>query len=57
MKAFDAYVSAAKMIDKLVRFYGWCKDMGIATTSEYPEVQRITDVSLGTLEGFLTMAN
>lgn len=53
VKAFDAYVSAAKMIDELVGFYGWCKDMGVARSSEYPEVQRITDKLLGTLEGFL----
>ncbi|XWS17123.1 hypothetical protein CRYUN_Cryun33cG0041400 [Craigia yunnanensis] len=58
VKGFDAYVSAAKMIDELVEFYGWCKDMGIARSSEYPEVQRITDKLLKTLEGFLKeMAN
>ncbi|KAK4257415.1 hypothetical protein QN277_007008 [Acacia crassicarpa] len=58
VKAFDCYVSAAKMIDELVDFYNWCKDMGIARSSEYPEVQRITDKLLGTLEGFLKgMAN
>ncbi|KAI4335694.1 hypothetical protein L6164_014317 [Bauhinia variegata] len=56
-KAFDAYVGAAKLFDELVGFYGWCKDMGIARSSEYPEVQRITDKLLGTLEGFLKMAN
>lgn len=54
VKAFDCYVSAAKMIDELVDFYNWCKDIGIARSSEYPEVQRITDKLLGTLEGFLT---
>lgn len=53
VKAFESYVSAAKMIDELVGFYGWCKEMGIARSSEYPEVQRITDKLLGTLEGFL----
>lgn len=53
VKGFDAYVSAAKMIDELVAFYNWCKDMGIARSSEYPEVQRITEKLLGTLEGFL----
>ncbi|XVF48065.1 hypothetical protein PTKIN_Ptkin03bG0160800 [Pterospermum kingtungense] len=58
VKGFDSYVSAAKMIDELAGFYGWCKDMGIARSSEYPEVQRITDKLLGTLEGFLReMAN
>jgi hypothetical protein len=53
VKGFDAYVSAAKMIDELVAFYNWCKDTGIARSSEYPEVQRITEKLLGTLEGFL----
>ncbi|KAL5547797.1 hypothetical protein UlMin_003028 [Ulmus minor] len=53
IKAFNVYVAAAKMIDELVGFYNWCKDMGIARSSEYPEVQRITDNLLGTLEGFL----
>ncbi|XP_008242801.1 PREDICTED: putative clathrin assembly protein At2g25430 [Prunus mume] len=53
VKAFDVYVNAAKMIDELVGFYGWCKDTGIARSSEYPEVQRITDKLLSSLEGFL----
>lgn len=58
VKGFDVYVSAAKMIDELVGFYSWCKDMGIARSSEYPEVQRITDKLLATLGGFLKeMAN
>ncbi|CAN4103716.1 unnamed protein product [Withania somnifera] len=53
VKTFDAYVSAAKMIDELVDTYNWCKDIGIARSSEFPEVQIITDKLLGTLEGFL----
>lgn len=53
VKGFDSYVRASKMIDELAGFYGWCKDVGIARSSEYPEVQRITDKLLGTLEGFL----
>lgn len=53
VKAFDAYVSAAKHIDELVGFYSWCKDTGIARTSEFPEVQRVTNKLLETLEGFL----
>ncbi|CAL0307113.1 unnamed protein product [Lupinus luteus] len=57
VKAFDAYVSAAKMFDELAGFYGWCKDLGIARSSEYPEVQKITDKLLGTLEGFLKESN
>lgn len=53
VKAFDAYVSAARHIDELVGFYSWCKDTGIARTSEFPEVQRVTNKLLETLEGFL----
>ncbi|KAL5190031.1 putative clathrin assembly protein [Glycine soja] len=53
VKAFDAYSSAAKQIDELVAFYNWCKDTGVARSSEYPEVQRITNKLLETLEEFV----
>ncbi|MBA0719542.1 hypothetical protein Golax_007208 [Gossypium laxum] len=53
VKAFDAYASAAKQIDELIAFYNWCKDIGVARSSEYPEVQRITDKLLETLEEFV----
>ncbi|KAJ0437938.1 putative ANTH domain, ENTH domain, ANTH domain superfamily protein [Helianthus annuus] len=53
VKAFDAYVSAGKQIDELVGFYNWCKDMGIARSSDYPEVQKITAKLLETLEEFV----
>ncbi|GMG98997.1 hypothetical protein Nepgr_000837 [Nepenthes gracilis] len=53
VKAFDVYASAAKQIDELIAFYNWCKDTGLARSSEYPEVQRITDMLLATLEEFV----
>lgn len=53
LKAFDAYVNAAKMIDELVIFYSWCKDEGVARSSEFPNVQKINDELLGKLEGLL----
>lgn len=53
VKAFDAYASAAKQIDELIAFYSWCKDTGVARSSEYPEVQRITSKLLETLEEFV----
>jgi hypothetical protein len=34
-------------------FYNWCKDMGVARSSEYPEVQRITEKLLETLDEFV----
>ncbi|KAK3432374.1 hypothetical protein EUGRSUZ_E04265 [Eucalyptus grandis] len=48
VKAFDVYASAAKQIDELIAFYNWCKDMRVARSSEYPEVQRITNKLLET---------
>ncbi|KAK3436772.1 hypothetical protein EUGRSUZ_C01441 [Eucalyptus grandis] len=53
LKAFNTYVGAAKLIDELVGHYNWCRDAGIARMSEFPEVQRVTDEILGTLEGQL----
>ncbi|GMJ15858.1 Epsin-like clathrin adaptor [Hibiscus trionum] len=53
VKAFDAYTSAAKQIDELIAFYNWCKDMGVARSSNYPEVQRITSKLLETLEVYV----
>ncbi|WOG91291.1 hypothetical protein DCAR_0310539 [Daucus carota subsp. sativus] len=53
LKSFDTYVGAAKMIDELVGFYSWCKDTGIARSTEYPELQEISDKLMEKLEGFL----
>ncbi|ONK59520.1 uncharacterized protein A4U43_C08F7270 [Asparagus officinalis] len=53
VKSFEAYASAAKQIDELAAFYSWCKDIGVARSSEFPEVQRITDKLLETLEEFV----
>ncbi|XP_074571267.1 putative clathrin assembly protein At2g25430 [Curcuma longa] len=53
VKSFEAYAGAAKQVDALCAFYAWCKDTGVARSSEYPEVQRITDKLLETLEEFV----
>ncbi|KVH93798.1 probable clathrin assembly protein At4g32285 [Cynara cardunculus var. scolymus] len=53
VKTFDEYVNAAKTIDELVDFYSWSKELGVARAAEFPEVQKITDKVLGTLERFL----
>ncbi|EPS73754.1 hypothetical protein M569_01000 [Genlisea aurea] len=53
VKTFDAYADSAKQIDELIGFYGWCKDIGVARSSEYPEVQKITNQLLETLEEFV----
>ncbi|GAB4828261.1 hypothetical protein Ancab_035173 [Ancistrocladus abbreviatus] len=53
VKAFETYVNAAKLIDQLVDFYRWCKEIGVARPSEYPVVLKVTDDLLRSLEGFL----
>ncbi|CAK9329629.1 unnamed protein product [Citrullus colocynthis] len=53
LRAFDVCANAAKNIDELVEFYAWCKHVGIAGSSEYPEVQMITHNISITLGGFL----
>ncbi|KAI3711704.1 hypothetical protein L1987_70245 [Smallanthus sonchifolius] len=53
VRTFDQYVNAAKMIDELVDFYSWSKELGVARASEFPEEQKVTDKILGTLERFL----
>ncbi|KAJ9184032.1 hypothetical protein P3X46_007816 [Hevea brasiliensis] len=53
VKAFDAYASVAKQIDELIAFYNWCKDNGVARSSEYPDVQKITSKLLETLDEFV----
>lgn len=53
VKAFEAYTTAAKHFDELLGYYNWCKDTGAARSSEFPEVQRISDKLLETLEEFV----
>lgn len=53
VKTFEAYASSAKQIDELVALYSWCKETGVARSSEYPEVQKITGKLLETLEEFV----
>ncbi|KAL0559305.1 hypothetical protein IC582_003911 [Cucumis melo] len=53
LRVFDVCANAVKNIDELVEFYCWCKDVGIARSSEYPGVRMITNNLLITLGGFL----
>ncbi|KAL7121766.1 hypothetical protein ACP275_01G003800 [Erythranthe tilingii] len=53
VKAFDFYASSAKQIDELVGFYNWCKDIGVARSSEYPEIQKVSSKLLETLDEFV----
>ncbi|XP_048563292.1 putative clathrin assembly protein At2g25430 [Triticum urartu] len=53
VKAFEAHVSTARLVDDLLAFYSWCDDAGVARSSDLPEVKRIDDKLLETLEQFV----
>ncbi|CAA7054096.1 unnamed protein product [Microthlaspi erraticum] len=51
--AFQACVRASKQFEELNGFYDLCKASGIARTSEYPSIQKISLELLETLQEFL----
>ncbi|CAD6334871.1 unnamed protein product [Miscanthus lutarioriparius] len=51
--AFETYVGTAKQIDALRAFYAWCDDAGVARSSDFPDVRRVDDKLLETMEQFL----
>ncbi|KAI4367117.1 hypothetical protein MLD38_022888 [Melastoma candidum] len=53
MKVYDIFSQAKKQLDDLDGFYGWCKHAGIARSSEYPEVEVITQKKLDLLDKFI----
>uniref|UniRef100_A0A0C9QW61 TSA: Wollemia nobilis Ref_Wollemi_Transcript_4534_2863 transcribed RNA sequence n=1 Tax=Wollemia nobilis TaxID=56998 RepID=A0A0C9QW61_9CONI len=53
VSAFELYSKAAKQIDELASFYNLCKNIGVCRTSEYPDVQKVQEKLLETLEEFL----
>ncbi|EYU20257.1 hypothetical protein ABFS82_01G004000 [Erythranthe guttata] len=53
VKAFDFYATSAKQIDELVGFYNWCKGIGVARSSEFPEIQKVSSKLLETLDEFV----
>ncbi|XP_066362353.1 probable clathrin assembly protein At4g32285 [Miscanthus floridulus] len=53
VKAFETYVGTAKQIDALRAFYAWCDDAGVARSSNFPDIRRVDDKLLETMEQFL----
>jgi hypothetical protein len=53
VKAFETYVGTAKQIDALRAFYAWCDDAGVARSVDFPDVRRVDDKLLETMEQFL----
>ncbi|RZC62596.1 hypothetical protein C5167_024373 [Papaver somniferum] len=53
-KVHDIFTRAAKQFDELDAFYSWSKAIGIARSSEYPDVERISPKKLQLMDEFIT---
>jgi len=53
VKVYDIFCRVGKQFDELDLFYGWSKNIGIARSSEYPEIERITLKKLEVMEEFI----
>ncbi|TKY45928.1 putative clathrin assembly protein [Spatholobus suberectus] len=53
VKVYDIFCRVGKQFDELDLFYGWSKGIGIARSSEYPEVERVTVKKLEVMEEFI----
>nr|XP_043630068.1 putative clathrin assembly protein At1g03050 [Erigeron canadensis] len=50
MKVYGNFQRVAKQFDELDLFYDWCKSVGVARTSEYPEVEKISQNKLNAMD-------
>lgn len=53
LKVHDIFCRVGKQFDELDIFYSWCKTIGIARSSEYPEVEKITPKKLEVMDDFI----
>ncbi|KAF7803687.1 putative clathrin assembly protein [Senna tora] len=53
IKVYDIFCRVGKQYDELELFYTWNKSMGIARSSEFPEIDRITPRKLEIMDEFI----
>ncbi|KAL0559909.1 hypothetical protein IC582_000290 [Cucumis melo] len=53
VKVYEIFCRVGKQFDELELFYSWCKTIGIARSSEYPEVEKITPKKLEVMDEFI----
>ncbi|CAH8283657.1 unnamed protein product [Eruca vesicaria subsp. sativa] len=53
IKVYDIFCRVSKQFEELDQFYSWCKNMGIARSSEYPEIEKITQKKLELMDEFI----
>ncbi|XP_054803931.1 putative clathrin assembly protein At1g03050 [Prosopis cineraria] len=52
-KVYDIFCRVGKQYDELDLFYAWNKSMGIARSSEFPDIERITSKKLEVMDDFI----
>ena len=52
-KVYEIFCRIGKQFDELDMLYGWCKQIGIARSSEYPDVERITPKKLEVMDEYI----
>ncbi|KAL7001960.1 hypothetical protein U1Q18_003108 [Sarracenia purpurea var. burkii] len=53
VRVHKIFCRVSKQFDELDQFYGWCKNVGIARASEYPEVEKITQKKLDVMDDYI----
>lgn len=53
VKIYDIFTRISKQFEELDAFYSWCKTIGVARSSEYPEVEKITSKKLEVMDDFI----
>ncbi|KAL0797297.1 hypothetical protein Bca101_052471 [Brassica carinata] len=53
IKVYDIFCRVSKQFEELDQFYSWCKNTGIARSSEYPEIEKITQKKLDLMDEFI----
>ncbi|KAL3638117.1 hypothetical protein CASFOL_017987 [Castilleja foliolosa] len=53
VKVHEVFCRVSKQYDELDSFYAWCKTFGIARSSEYPDVEKISQKKLDMMDDFI----
>ncbi|KAI4296314.1 hypothetical protein L6164_036282 [Bauhinia variegata] len=53
VKVYEIFCRVGKHFDELDLFYSWSKNIGIARSSEYPEIEKITPKKLEVMDEFI----
>ncbi|KAK4254318.1 hypothetical protein QN277_009718 [Acacia crassicarpa] len=53
IRVYDIFSRAGKQFDELELFYCWSKSMGIARSSDYPQIEKITSIQLQVMDQYI----